>query len=141
MPEDADALVFPASAVEFTSVNDLTDLIVQSIAIDDFRHQLSGNGIFLDQQLTASSAVAGTLSVSLPVTLLQPNMPFVVGADVELLMSGAITSAPGANPIKNGAGVLTLVESRELLGVRRGRRRRAAPRRRRRASGFGARSP
>ena len=98
----------PRPRPEFTSVNDLTDLIVQSVAIEDFQYQLSGNGISLDQQLTASSAVAGTPSVSLPVTLLQPNMPFTVGAGVELLMSGAITSDPGANLIKNGSGVLTL---------------------------------
>ena len=73
VPQDGDSLVFPASALEFESVNDLTDLIVQSITIDDYRYQLSGNGIFLNQDLTASSPVAGTPSVSLPVTLLQPN--------------------------------------------------------------------
>jgi autotransporter-associated beta strand protein len=110
VPEDGDALVFPASATEFESVNDLTGLIVDSIAIDDFQYQLSGNGIVLDQQLSASSAIPGNLSVSLPVTLLQSNTPFLVtaAAPSEMLMTGPITTDPGASLIKSGAGVLKL---------------------------------
>jgi autotransporter-associated beta strand protein len=110
VPQDGDSLAFLASAPEFTSVNDLTGLIVQTLTIQDYRHQLSGNGIFLNQELTASSAVAGTLSVSLPVTLLQPNTEFLVAAvaSADLLMTGPITSVPGASLIKSGSGVLTL---------------------------------
>ncbi len=116
-------LAFLVSATEFTSVNDLTGLIVHTLTIQDYRHQLSGNGIFLGQELTASSPVAGTLSVSLPVTLLQPNTEFLVAAvpSADLLMTGRITSGPAASWIKSGSGVLTLSNPANSWTVRRDR--------------------
>jgi autotransporter-associated beta strand protein len=110
VPQDADTLVFPTTGTQFANTNDLTGLMVQALTIEDHRYQLSGNGVFLNQHLTASLSVAGNPSVSLPVTLNQPNVQIVVSgvAGAELSMTGAISSEPGADLVKGGAGVLTL---------------------------------
>jgi autotransporter-associated beta strand protein len=110
VPEDGDTLVFPATGTQFANTNDLTDLVVQALTIEDQQYQLSGNSIYLNQHLTASLSVAGTPSVSLPVTLNQPNVQIIVSGvgGAELSVTGPITSEPGATLIKSGAGVLTL---------------------------------
>jgi autotransporter-associated beta strand protein len=110
VPQDFDTLVFPATALEFVTVNDLNDLVVWALTIEDQQYQLSGNSIFLEQHLTASLSVAGTPSVSLPVRPRQPNTQIVVSGvtGAGLLMSGPVTCEPPATLIKSGAGVLTL---------------------------------
>jgi autotransporter-associated beta strand protein len=108
-PQDGDTLVFPASGLQFANVNDLDGLIVETIAIEDLQYQLSGNGILLNQDLMTSLPAAGQPSVSLPVTLNQPSARFVVlDSHTELMMTGPVSSAPGASLVKSGAGVLTL---------------------------------
>jgi autotransporter-associated beta strand protein len=107
IPEDGDILVFPASALQFANVNDLADLVAESIAIEDAQYQLSGNGILLNNHL--SSSAAGNPSVAFPIALNQPTIIITVsGGGAELTVTGPITGGPGMELTKNGTGVLTL---------------------------------
>ena len=101
-PINGDSLVFPASAGNLTSTNDLSGLTINSITISGSGYTLAGNATSLSGGI---SNTAGTSTISIPLTLTAPES-FSASAG-NLTVSGNVTN--GGNLLTvSGAGNVTI---------------------------------
>src|SRR5262249_51941249 len=116
---DASAvLVFPAAAANHATMNDLSNLTLQSITISANDYTLAGSAITLNGGgVTLDSMVfTGTVIVSLPVTLGAAQTWTVTNASSIRQVDGVVSGAAGAGLTTAGAGIVTLTGANTYTG-------------------------
>jgi autotransporter-associated beta strand protein len=105
--------------MNLATMNDLTNLAVQSITISDNGYTLNGNqltlnegGIMLDSMVTT-----GTTTISLPIVLGATQTWTVTNASAILQVDGIISGGAPAGLTVAGAGTLTLTGTNTYTGT------------------------
>jgi len=108
-------LVFPSGAARLSNNNTLNGASFNSITISGSGYTLSGNALTLGAGGLADNSIAGTNTVSLPMTFAATRAVTVSNAGTTLTISGVISGAGGLT--KAGAGTVTLSATNTYTGV------------------------
>jgi len=113
-PVAGDDLVFPSTAAQFSTQNDLASgLTFGNITISGANYDIGGNSIRLTGQV-ASTVTVGSDNISLDIAFDGPGTINVAQANANLSLAGAVSASGGLT--KTGTGLLTLTNSSSYTG-------------------------
>lgn len=105
-PVAGDDLVFPSTAAQFTTQNDLASgLSFGNITFSGSSYNLGGNSLLLTGTISSTVPI-GTDTIGLDINFTGPANINVAQANANLALAGAVTAAGGLT--KTGTGLLTL---------------------------------